>query len=115
MGEIQVESTGTNICISLEYLETIKALCEEYDMFTWGFVIPPGLVGEGIFIEHPVNWWYGELTHEFLNKVAPLVPDGQYLQMVDENGGLWRYLFIEGKWIVIHPYVLWVSDVPSYL
>jgi hypothetical protein len=114
MGEIQVESTGTNICISLDHLETIKALCDEYDMFTWGYVGSEGGVGAGISIEHPQNWWYGEWTHAFLDKVAPLIPDGQYLQMVDENGGLWRYLFVEGKWIIIHPYVLWASDMGDY-
>ena len=47
---------------------------------------------------------------EMFQKIAPFVRNGSYLEMLGEDGTLWRWIFKRGKCKEILPKISWPDD-----
>lgn len=48
---------------------------------------------------------YGD--QELLTVIAPFVEEGSYLQMFDEDGNHWRWVFTGGTVKLVEPQIIW--------
>ncbi len=57
------------------------------------------------------NLWFEGEKHgddsKLFEALAPFVADGSYIEMIGEDGVMWRETFSEGKYTRVHPEIIW--------
>ena len=58
----------------------------------------------------PYIFFVGEISgddYRLFRAIAPFVEDNSYIQMLGEDGAMWRWVFKDGKCREIHPKIIW--------